>query len=339
MILISAAGSGGTNELVRGSSQEFIGITNNRYKLFTSVLAVNILVPSATDEENYIKKVNEIIKEYAIELFIPNSDIEVYIVSKNLHKIETKTFLPSVETVAVTLDKWKFYQKMKSLNVSVAKTFLINEKQDIVKAFEHLKQTPLWCRVRDGAGSKYTSKVITPEDAQAYIEHCLNVYNLKMDDFLISEYLGGEDFAVMTIWKKGMLKLCKMAKRVAYIGAAGESPPNVIETFYDENVHTFVEEAIKKLDSDADGILNVDMKCYSDGSYAITEINAGRFYYNMPLFNYGELNAFEAFFNIVDGKEIVKMSDDPEVIFIREQDNRPVVIEKKVFQNTKEVYP
>ena len=97
MFLISAAGSGGTNRIVEGVNKEdFIGITNDRYKFLASVLKKNYLVPIANQEDLYIKKVNEIIKDEKITLFIPNSDREVFVVTKNIQKIDTNTFLPDL---------------------------------------------------------------------------------------------------------------------------------------------------------------------------------------------------------------------------------------------------
>lgn len=331
MILISATGSGGTNRLVESKKENFIGITSDKYKLFTSVLETNILVPHASDEESYIKSVNKIIKQYNIELFIPNSDLEVYTVSKNIGKIKTKTFIPSFEIVNLTFDKWKFHQRLQELHISSAKTFLIKTDDDVKKAFQTINQSTLWCRTRTGSGSKHTSKVVSVKDAISYIDHCCSVYNLSKDQFLISEYLGGDDMAVMTLWKDGKIKMCKMAKRVRYSGAAGESTPIVIESFYDKEVEMFVVNAIERLNLNPSGLLNIDMKCYEDQTLAITEINPGRFYYNMQLFNSGKLNAFQMFLELANGAKLDFTWDDPEVIFLREQDNRPTIITKEIY--------
>jgi predicted ATP-grasp superfamily ATP-dependent carboligase len=332
MILISAAGGGGTNRLIDKYKEKFIGITNDKYKLFTSVLDINILVPSAASQNEYIQKVNEVIEQYDITLFIPNSDIEVYAVSKNIEKFKTKVFIPSFDIVDLTFDKWKFHQKLNEKNISSAHTFNITNDDDVKKAFKILNQTPLWCRTRSGSGSKHTSKVIDVDDAISYINHCCNVYNLEKSEFLISEYLGGSDMAVMTIWKDGNIKMCKMAKRVRYNGAAGESAPNVIESFYEKKVETFVIEAINSLNLNPNGILNIDIKCYEDETLAITEINAGRFYYNMQLFNSGRVNALQCFLDTANGKDIGFLYDDPKVIFIRDQDNKPTIISQTTFR-------
>ena len=327
MILISAAGSGGTNRLVESVDySNFIGISNDKYKVLASVLDKNFLVPSANDEENYIKVVNKIIKEFNIKQFIPNSDLEVFVVSKNIEKFNTKIFLPPFEFVDIMYDKLKMHNLFEKLSIPSAKTIHIKNEEDIDIAFEKLNKSPLWCRIRWGAGSKHTSKVINPQDAKYYIRHACNVYNLKIDDFLISEYLPGEDMAILTIWRDGEIKLCKMAKRTKYYTYAGESAPTVLESFYDEEVEKFVIENLQKMDIKHNGVLNVDIKCFEDGSLAITEVNAGRFYYNMQLFNYGKLNTFKEFFNIIDGKEPKYFSDDPKIVFIREQDNCPTIV-------------
>jgi len=338
MILISAAGSGGTNELIKDFKHSFIGITNNIYKLFSSVIDQNYLVPSASDEENYINHINDIIKKHNITLFIPNSDIEALVASKNIDKIQTKVFLPSYKTIKTTFDKWKLYKTAKKSNIKMAKTIHIKSKKNIKQAFKKLHQPPLWCRIKSGSGSRHTSKVYSYKDAKNYINHTMLAYNIEMKEFLISEYLPGNDIAVMSIWKNGDIKLCKMAKRTQYFKNAGESPPSVIESFYDKSIEKFIIDAIKKLDTDANGLFNIDIKCFKDATPAITEINAGRFYYNMTLFNYGKINAFEIFLKLAFNEEIEFYTDDPKAIFIRDQDNTPVIISKDEFQKTKNLY-
>ena len=333
MILISAAGSGGTNRMVEGVGKErFVGMTNDRYKYFASVLEKNYLAPDASNEEAYIKRLNEIVQKERIELFIPNSDKEVYVAAKNKERIAARCFLPDFEFVELCFDKLTTHKAMERLGIASAKTFHIRSLEDIEKAFESIVQRPLWCRVRLGSGSKHTSKVLDAEDAKCFIERSCSLYGLRMEDFLISEYLGGEDMAVMTLWRDGEMKMCKMAKRISYDGYPGEAPPNIIESFYDEEVEAFVCASIKKLASHPNGVVNVDIKCYEDGALAITEINPGRFYYNMPLFNYGKINAFALFLDLADGKDSEFCRDDPEVIFIREQDNRPKVIPKRLLE-------
>lgn len=332
MILISAAGGGGTNSLLENRSDlsRFIGITNDKYKLFTSILEKNCLAPHAGDEKNYIEVINRIIKKENVTLFIPNSDYEALIAAKYHKDIEANIFLPSYEFISITFDKWEFYKKATLVGVKMAKTFHAVDRDSIETAFEMINTRPLWCRVKDGSGSKYTTKVDSVEDACNYIDHLCRLYNVNKDQFLLSEYLAGEDMAVMTIWQNGSIKMCKMAKRTRYNTHAGESPPNILESFYDKKVEDFVIDSIKKLETTPHGILNVDIKCYEDGELAITEINAGRFYYNMPLFNSGNIHAFELYLKMAYGEDVKTFeSEDPQVIFIRDQDNKPKVISKK----------
>ena len=333
MILISAAGSGGTNRIIEGVDKTlFVGVTNDKHKLFCSVLEHNYLIPPASDELAYIEAINRVAKKHNCTLFIPNSDAEVYTATKHQDKLEVKTFLPTFEFVDICYDKLKLHQKMQHLSISSAKTFPIQKQSDIAKAFSALHTPPLWCRTRSGSGSRHTSKVYSIDDAQAFIQHTQKVTSLPLEEFLISEYLGGEDMAVVTLWSKGKMQACKMAKRTRYARGAGESPPIVIESFYSKEVEQFVNDAIGKLTSNQNGVLNVDIKCYADGTLAITEINPGRFYYNMTLFNYGKLNIFAAFLDLAQNKKVECFSDDPQMIFIREQDNCPTLISRKEFE-------
>jgi len=337
MILLSAAGSGGTNGLIEYMDKErlkdFIGITNDKFKIFSSTIKA-YLSPNATDEKSYIDFVNKMIKKFDIKLFIPNSDIEVYVVSKNIKNLNTKLFLPPFEIVELSFDKLLFHKTCEKLNINTPKTFHIRSKDDIKEAFLKINEPILWCRIKKGSGSKHTSKVINEDDAWRFIKHSIDVYDLKIEDFIIHPFLKGDDLAVMSIWKDNKIKMLKMAKRTRYYLYPGESPPNVLVSFYDEKIEKFIIYALEKLANHfkikLNGVVNLDIKCDLNNTPYITEINAGRFYYNMQLFNSSK-NAFEIFLDNAFGKDTGFIKEDPKVIFIREQDNRPTVIKKEIF--------
>jgi len=329
MMMISAAGSGGTNGLINGMEDQFIGIGADCYKLAASRLARNYLAPHASDKTAYLRFVEKLIEKFGIRLFIPNSDLEVFTIATS-EKFDTfPVCLPDRELIIASFDKWSFFLAAKEAGVRVANTYRIMDRADIEEAFERLQGRPLWCRAKSGSGSRYTARVFNVEEAESYIRHTTNVNGLEVGEFLLCEYLPGEDIAVMTLWDNGAPRMCKMAKRTKYSRNAGESPPTVLESFFDKTIERFVLESIKKLSERPHGVINADIKCDDAGIPVMTEINPGRFYYNMQLFNSGRYPAFPIFLDIAFGRSSGYVTEDPGVVFVREQDNAPVVVSRK----------
>ncbi|MEZ4952715.1 MAG: hypothetical protein R2825_03975 [Saprospiraceae bacterium] len=329
-ILITAAGSGGTNALLNtlhDDSYQFVGTNIDRFKAACSVTKRSYLVPRATDEEDYIETINKIIAIEKPALLIPNSDIEAEILAKHRDRIKTRTFLPSYEVIVLCQDKFKMYEYCRKKKVHVAKTISLKKMSDLDTLPEHFSGFPLWARIRTGAGSKHTSKIFSVEHAKQFISHKTTAYKIKISDFTISEYLPGNDYAVMTLWKEGELVLIKMAHRAQYFGQQGESPPSVIKCTYSQKIVDFAIDAVKKFNPGANGVYNLDIKIDKNNNIALTEVNIGRFYYNMPIFNLtGKHNAFQVFLKCALGKEHgYGLNDWEEKIFIREMDNRPYI--------------
>lgn len=333
-ILITAAGGGGTNRLIdtlNDRNYSFIGTNINKFKAACSIADKTYLVPRALEEENYISTINKICEIEKPDLFIPNSDIEVEIVSKHKDKIKVKTFLPSYNVIKLFQDKYLSYEFCRDNNINTAKTINLSSIDDINTIDKYFDNFPLWCRIKSGSGSKFTSMIYSKTHANNFISYVLEANDIDISEFLISEVLPGNDYAVMTIWKNGELVFCKMAHRMYYFNKQGQSPPYVIKTFFDKKILEFVTEATLKLDKNMNGLLNFDLKVDSNNKVALTEINTGRFYYNMPLFNTTDnINGFQYFlktaFNEIKNYPVFGKE---EKYFIREMDNCPYVFTKE----------
>ncbi len=339
-ILITAAGSGGTNALLNTFNNDqyrFIGTNVNKYKAVCSVTDKTYLIPKAKDEENFIEAINKIIAIEQPQLLIPNSDIEAEILAKHRDRVNTKMFLPNHDVIVILQDKYLMYEFCIKNQINVAKTIPLEKLSDLDKIPDHFSDYPLWARIRTGAGSKHTSKIFSVEHAKNFIAHATTAYKKKVgiEDFTVSEYLPGHDYAVMTLWKDGELVLIKMAHRAAYFGLQGETPPYVIKCTYSQEIKDFAVATVKKFNPKANGVYNLDIKFDKNNEIALTEINIGRFYYNMPIFNLtGKNNAFQVFLDVAFGNEHeYGLSDWEEKIFIRDMDNPPHLFTQEEFDN------
>lgn len=333
-VLVTAAGGGGTNTMIatlNDDAYSFIGTNIDSYKAACSISGKTYLVPRAVEEEAYISALNQIIQKEGVELVVPNSDIEVEILAKHKEKVQAKLFLPSYQAVRLCQDKLLMHDFCRANDIHVAKAVPVNRLEDLDDLEEKLGPFPLWCRIRSGSGSKYTSKIYSVEDARCFIQHATTAYPVDISEFMVSELLPGEDYLIMTTWKDGKLILAKMAHRMHYFKQQGESAPYVIHTYFDQELLDFALETARKFQEKPNGNYNFDLKRDAGGRLALTEINPGRFYYNMPMFNLSKPhNAFQVFlktaFDELDRELDYPLLENEEKYFVRDMDNWPSVL-------------
>jgi predicted ATP-grasp superfamily ATP-dependent carboligase len=339
-ILITGAGSGGTNCLLStlNTREEyvFIGCNANKHRVVCSNTDYTYLVPEARDTENYVESINKICKKHSVDLVVPNSDIEVEVLSIHQDNLHASLFLPDTKTILLSQDKMVMHDFCQKNGVPVAKAVAFQNLEDISKIDTVFDSYPLWCRIKSGAGSKFTSKIYSASHARQYIEHIITANDVSLDEFIISELLPGNDYLVMTTWRGGSLVQCKMAHRMSYFGKQGESPPYLIKSFFDDEVFEFAVNTSKIFSPKPNGNFNFDLKLDVNGKIHLTEINPGRFYYNMSLFNSTSgFNSFNVFLKAAFGNlnELsLPLIGKEEKFFIRDQDNSPSVLSPEEFQ-------
>ncbi len=329
-ILITAAGGGGTNGILKtfsNSDIEFIGINSNFHVAAASSLKYNYLVPRASEEQAYLDAINSIIEKHNVEFIIPNSDLEAEILAKHIDQLKCRVFVNSLREMEISNDKFLTYNFCIENKIDVPLTYELESFADIDNIVEKHGEFPLWIRTRFGAGSKNTKKVHSVEEAKKFITDITENKSVAIEDVTISEFLSGADCLVTSLWIEGELKFMAMAHRQAYRGEPGSSPPIRIKKFYSEKLEKYCRDIALKLNSKPHGIYNCDIKHDSKGNPKITEFNLGRFYYNMPLFNNSVDNMFKFYIdNVVLGKNESTVISKDELFFLRDQDNFPVVL-------------
>ncbi len=223
-ILITSAGGSGSNSLSEslrmssiGKDIYIVGTHADRFEIACSVADKNYLVSWAKEEDLYIKELVKIAENESIDLIIPNSDKEVKIISKHRRKIRSRLFLPDGKCIDYVQDKFKLFNIMKENGVPVAETYDIDDLDEIEKYIESLSSDgKFWIRVKTGAGSIAATWVKTAEQAKAWIKLWQELQGINISQFIISEFLPGNDYAVHTIWKDGELLNAKICQRLTY---------------------------------------------------------------------------------------------------------------------------
>jgi len=343
-VLITGAGGGGSNNLIRDLKKvnkniTVIGTNIDRFQVAKSIADKSYLISVSTDTKNYLKEINKLIKEEGVALIIPNNDREVGILSENREKVTTRLFLPEKKAVSICQDKWELYCLLKKHNIPQALTFKINTINDIQDTFNMMvNYDQYWIRPVKGSGSKGATRVKTKEQAVFWIKYWNDIRGINIDQFTISEFLPGRDLAVQSTWKKGKLILMKIVERLSYYGGDARpsgmsSTPQLAKTVRIDEVINLCQKVAKLVSDNPNGNFNFDLKQNSDGIFCITEINIGRFCMITPIFDLsGKYNMIDTYIKLaLDEKINIDNPIDIEenVYLIRELDTEPLILREK----------
>ncbi len=117
-----------------------------------------------TNDPDYIDWLLKIITKHEVDLIIPGIEADMYAWAEHLETIQksgVKVLLNSKELIALCHDKWVFYEKLKSVNASLAiDTTLESDFETLQTQFG----LPFLLKPRVGHGSKGIVKVNSKEE-------------------------------------------------------------------------------------------------------------------------------------------------------------------------------
>ena len=338
-VLVTGAGGGGSENLInslRKSNLELFiyGSNMDDYLLAKSSADKTVWLPSAK-EEGYTDSLRAVVEKEKIELVIPNNDTEVGRISKDRSKIPCKVFLPPHEAVEICQDKLKMHLRFEKDGIPQARSKGIETFGDIDTFMNDFPAEKYWIRPRRGSGSIGTTWVQNSEQAKAWLKLWIEMREFQLEDFIVSEFLPGRDYACKSVWKDGKLIVMKLAERLVYIASRNRlsnmsSSPAVARTVRDEAAIKTVVKAIHSITSTPHGNFCVDLKGNIDKQMCITECNIGRFFMITPIFDHtGQYNTAEVYVrcalnlpcHVDDSIDI-----EEDVYLIRELDTIPVII-------------
>ena len=335
-IYITCLGGYGGNALLNGfknargaNNYKWIGSHDDIYMLARSEAHVNYLLPSAcNNKEEYINCTKKIIQEEEVDLFIPKSDMELCILASELGSLKCRTFLPDSREILATQDKLKFYDILEKNNVPAAKTSQIESICNIEGVLSNIPKVAdkYWLRIKTAGkagayGATWTRNI---DEIENWIIKWQK-RQIKVSDFIISEYLPGRLFECILLYKNGILKLGKIYENIKF--ANGEVPanlgvgstPGIAKTVSDEisvmalkNAIAAVQSTSNYTNTKSNGIYHLSAKVNKDNIPCITEVNIGRTPSTIEIFNStGKYNISEYFLYYALDQDI----DDPKEVF------------------------
>lgn len=288
-ILVTGAGGAASYNFIKSlrenTSEEFyiVGTDSSKYHLELAPVDKKYILPHVS-EDNYLEKLNNLINQEKINFLHAQPDTEVSFIAQNRDKIGAKTLLPDTKTLLLCQDKMELFTALRKEKIAVPESYQVTSnslKKGLQKILTNHEKA--WIRATRGAGSKAALPIKNPDHAMMWIDYWREMKGLKIEDFMISEYLPGKEYAFQSFWMNGELIVSQARERVEYlfgnIMPSGQtSTPSVAVTIHNEEVNLLATKAINTIDPHATGIFCVDLKTGDDGKVYITEINAGRFF-------------------------------------------------------------
>ena len=284
-ILVTGAGGPGAVNLTRslrlGEADLFlVGGDASPYYLHLAETHVRRLLPRWSDEEEFLHAVRDLVREFRVDLILPNASIDGAIFTRHRDLLGAPVFLPGAEAFRIGESKWASWQVWQAAGLPVPRTMLLETPGDVVAAFRDLGTTPVWVRGAGipGRGIGVASLPCrTVDQALQWID-----YWQGWGGMIASEFLPGENLTWLGVFDRGRLVASQSRQRDAYViphvspsGITGA--PAISHTVHRQDLNALGPAAVLAIDPAYTGPGFVDFKADGTGRLRITEINVGRF--------------------------------------------------------------
>lgn len=351
-ILLTGAGGTAAKNFVAGlrllgkNSPRIVGIDLNKYNLLTADIEFREIVPKVTESE-YGDIVRSIYSRYKCDLLHSQPDLEVAFWGEDVNNREINTCFPSERILKICQNKYNTFKIFKEAGVPAPDSYLVNRYDEILDFHNELisrsGQNRTWIRAACGAGSKAALPIYSYTQAKEWIQYWKSTNRLDTDDFVLSEYLPGKEYAFQSLWVRGELIMSQARERVESLfgnlfPSGQSSSPAVARTVCNALVNKVATEAVTALalngnKEEITGVFCVDMKERADGIPCVTEINAGRFFTTSNFFSIMGVNMPAYYIAHAVGKIDLENYDlpkydilPPDYYWIRDMDNLPLLV-------------
>ena len=288
-ILVTGAGGAAAANFVhslRLAPEPFhvVGTDTSEYHLELAPVDARYLLPRAEDP-GYLDELNAVVDAEGAEVVHPQPEQEVLLLAQQRGSVGAATFLPSAEAVAICQDKATFAARMESAGLPTPRFARPKDEASLREATASILEDreQAWVRAVRGAGARASLPVSSPDQAAAWVRYWSERRGLAFEDFMVSEFLPGREFAFQSVWQGGQLVTSAARERLEYVfghlmPSGQSSSPSVARTVHREDVNELASRAVTAVDPEATGVFCVDLKEDEGGRPLVTEINAGRFF-------------------------------------------------------------
>jgi biotin carboxylase len=314
-ILVTGAGGAAAANFVhsvRLAPEPFhvVGTDTSRYHLELAPVDARYLLPRA-DDPDYLAALNSLIEREDLELVHPQPEQEVRLLAHEHERVEARTFLPSGAAIDLCQDKAAFASRMAEVGLPTPSFARPDSEDALHQATASILETHdlAWVRAVRGAGSRASLPVSTADQAVAWARYWVEKAGLAIDDFMVSEFLPGAEFAFQSLWKDGRIVTSAARQRLEYVfghlmPSGQSSSPSVAVSIHREDVNDLATRAVLAVDKQATGVFCVDLKEDREGTPLVTEINAGRFFTTSNFFAEAGANMPYSYLRLAYGEDV-----------------------------------
>ena len=288
-ILVTGAGGAPAANFVdslRQADEPFhvVGVDVSPYHLELAPVDARYLVPRLHDPA-YLHALNAVIAAEQVDFLHPQPDQEVAYLARRSAELGARTYLPEADTVDLCQDKGALATCLRDAGLPVPALAVAESREALVSGAAAIVEQHgrAWVRARRGAGSRAALPVSTAEQVGPWADYWIRERGLREDDFMVTEFLPGREYAFQSLWRDGELVTSGTRERVAYLfghlyPSGQSSSPSVARTVRRPEVNDVAAAAVRAVDPAASGVFCVDLKEDANGRALVTEINAGRFF-------------------------------------------------------------
>jgi predicted ATP-grasp superfamily ATP-dependent carboligase len=285
VLILGAGGAAGVNftRALRRSEVPYylIGTDVNAHRLLLPDLDERHAIDRA-DSDSHGDSIRAIVDQSGPDLIYAQADSEVRYLIDHPHPLAT--MLPAPAAWRIAGDKMGLNAWLDELGIPVPRS-IPADNPDAPEVFEELRRQSgkVWVRARTGAGSKAALPVATYRQMANWIDYWCEFRHLRPADFMMCEFLPGDDYAHQSLWHKGRLVTSVARQRLEYVfgeqmPSGQSSTPSVARIVHNPTLNALAESAVKAIDPAPNGVYGVDCKTDAAGMIRVTEINVGRFY-------------------------------------------------------------
>jgi carbamoyl-phosphate synthase large subunit len=294
VLLLGAGGNAGLNYAkslaLAPGGYRLVACDLDAYNLAACSAEAKYLLPRLDDAAK-IDALNRIIAKERVDFVHAQPDPEVRFLVDCAPRLQARTFAHDPVSFRRFADKlacqaaWQRAFDLDFLCASLSEVRAVPERFEALRA----RSGKVWVRAIAGAGSRAALPVERLDQAQHWADYWIATRGMREQDFMLAEFLSGDEYAVQTFWAEGELLHAQARKRLVYffgsIMPSGQSStPAVAVTVTDRDVYDGAYAAIRCVDPRPHGIYCVDLKRNAAGAVIPMEVNYGRFFTTSDFF-------------------------------------------------------
>ena len=338
ILLLGAGGNAARNfaaSLRMADTYWVMGVDTHPQRLLAAPLDERLLLPSSCTLEERIATLNSAIAAHGIEFVHAQPDSEVEFLLRSRDSISTAVFGHDLDMWAVFADKYACTERWQSNPELGMPQYALNDLLSDERLADELLQESgrMWIRARQGAGSRAALPVTRVSEARSWSKYWIHNRGLGVDDFVLTPWLPGPEYAVQMLWRDGQCVQAQARERLEYVFAAQmasgqSSTPSLARTVSMPHVTAAAVNAVVTIDPSPHGIYCVDLKTSASGHVKPLEVNYGRFFTTTDFFARLGVNGPHAYVQIAAGREVEPQIDAirSTMYWVRGLDHEPALL-------------